>query len=120
MKKNYAVIQLKIDREYWESKVREMPKDFLLRAIDFVKKDIDEETQEKIRKAIKSLGTDDWIAGYHFNWGMSMRNRLRDAGFDDKELPDGKWDDYYHQVVEIAVGVRKFPWEIASESTKKK
>ena len=109
--KEPEIMTIKINREYWESKVKEMPKDFLIKAVEFVKKELSEKTKEEIRKVIETQGIDDWIAGYHFNWGMAMRNALRDAGFSDDELPDKNWDDYYHQVIEIALGMRELPSE---------
>ena len=53
----------------------------------------------------------DWLAEYHFGWGMSIRNLLRSV-IKDNELPpsvwdvnkgDHNWDDYYGAVVEVAV-----------------
>lgn len=57
-----------------------------------------------------------WMAPYHFNFGMGVRNLLRSGslgekqtgidGISDSELPSKNWDDYYVAALEYAAGVR--------------
>ena len=55
----------------------------------------------KIRAAIDK-DPEGWLTEYHFGWGMSIRNLLRDV-YQDCELPTGNWDDYYGAAIEVAV-----------------
>ena len=47
-----------------------------------------------------------WISPYHFGWGMTMRNHLREYVCTDDQLLSGNWDDYYTQCVEYAPDLR--------------
>ena len=64
-----------------------------------------EEDKENIKQAIKENPIH-WIAPYHFNWGMKIRNLLRDKVCLDDQLPSGNWDDYYTYCIEDALGMR--------------
>ena len=41
--------------------------------------------------------------GFHFTWGMAVRNLLRSGGFGEKELEVDNLDDYYVAIIEMAV-----------------
>lgn len=59
---------------------------------------------------IKQAHKDDpktWWAMYHHGWGTNVRNFLRNSVCGDNELPSRNWDDYYIQLVEIALGLRE-------------
>ena len=43
-----------------------------------------------------------WCVPYHFFWGMSVRNLIREVARDD-EFPSGNLDDYYVEAVEAAL-----------------
>jgi hypothetical protein len=51
---------------------------------------------------------DSWYIPHHFGWGMYMRNLLREHGLLDSMLPEGSntWDDYYVELIEIALGFK--------------
>jgi hypothetical protein len=80
-------------------------------AVAEVKKSISESDKVKIREKI-AADPDNWLAEYHFLWGMQIRNALRLAGLTDDRLPpsvwpenrgDRNWDDYYGAIVEVAM-----------------
>lgn len=56
------------------------------------------EVQKAIAKNPKK-----WWVGYHFGWGMGIRNLLRKEGFKDSESKSGNLDDIYIPLVEEAV-----------------
>ena len=92
--------------EYLDKKFNEIPKDFLKEVVEFLEKEFTDEAKEAIRTLHKENG-EDWAIPFHSDWGMGIRNALRQADFVDRMLPDNNWDDYYIQVVEAAVGIRK-------------
>lgn len=63
------------------------------------------EEREIIKKEIDDNGCV-WCSQYHFGWGMSVRNLLREKVCKDDELPIQNWDDYYVTLIEYAVGKR--------------
>ncbi|HEY0006207.1 MAG TPA: hypothetical protein VGB17_15615 [Pyrinomonadaceae bacterium] len=106
-------------------RLAEMPPDVLKRAIAFIRSELPEEVKEDIRRLHAEYG-EDWIGEMsvlelpggkgriprgHFEWGMRVRNALRNHGLSDDLLLNLNWDDYYVQVVEIAVGLRPNPLE---------
>jgi len=95
-------------KEYFDKKLNEIPRDVLEGVVNFLKTELSEEAKAEIRRAY-SEDPEHWITRYHFGWGMGVRNSLRDAGFKDERLPDRNWDDYYFQLIDIAVGVRDMP-----------
>lgn len=68
----------------------------------------------------KALGPDDiylikqdyendpetWWTTHHHGWGTGIRNYLRKHVCLDNVLPTGNWDDYYIQIIELALGLR--------------
>jgi hypothetical protein len=70
--------------------------------------------REELKPVMKELkdrikeNPDGWLMGrkgewpLHLNWGMGVRNLLRDKGFGEKELGIENLDDYYLQIVELA------------------
>jgi hypothetical protein len=60
---------------------------------------------DKLRDLATASKTGDWFAAYHFHGGMWIRNKLRAAGFGEKELGIENLDDYYVGLIEIALGV---------------
>ncbi len=81
------------------------------KAVAIAKKWLSLEIAEEMREIHASDGPH-WIhnqtLGHHW-FGMQFRNVLRDGDLLDGVLPSGNWDDYYVQVLEIAIGVRPRP-----------
>lgn len=95
-------------KEFWRESAleawRRLPEEIQTVTVAFLRARISSEDQEKIRNVANDP---DWFSSYHFHWGMSIRNLLRDVVKDDSlpASPDGyrNWDDYYVPVVEVAV-----------------
>lgn len=45
----------------------------------------------------------DWWVGYHFHWGMAVRNLLRKHGYGEDQLKVTTLDDHYVSIVEEAL-----------------
>jgi len=99
---------IKSGKEYFDKKLAEIPRDMLEGAVNFLKSELSEEVKIQLRE-VYAADPEHWISRYHFGWGMGVRNSLRDAGFKDDRLPGRNWDDYYFQLIEIAIGVRDMP-----------
>lgn len=56
-----------------------------------------------VRERIKEKGAGVWIHPLHFDWGMTMRNFLRDMGFGEKEFGIQNLDNIYVELIEEAV-----------------
>ena len=76
-------------------------------AVEFLRGHITEKIKSLIRTEIE-CDPKNWYVSMHFDWGMSIRNDLRNAGFGEKELGIGNMDDVYVPLVEEAVGQRRF------------
>jgi hypothetical protein len=48
----------------------------------------------------------DWYVGYHFGWGMAVRNLLREKGFGEEYFKIHNLDDIYVALVEEALGLK--------------
>lgn len=57
---------------------------------------------EEIKESIKN-DPKNWITPYHFGWGMSIRNLLRDKGFGEDYFKVDNLDNIYVQLVEEAM-----------------
>lgn len=66
-------------------------------------KTIPEKVQEQLRQSYHELPRDSFIGMIHFNWGMDCRNNLRKNVCLDDQLPSGNWDDYYIELLELAL-----------------
>lgn len=98
-----------MDANYYDQKYAEIPHDYKLGAVQFLRDRLPEVQKQLIRELFQKDGHD-WIhneAFGHFYWGMGCRNQLRNAGFKDEKLPDGNLDDYYVSLVEAACGLRE-------------
>lgn len=77
--------------------------------------------QEKVKAAVKMLQEElkavlpevaeiikknrlGWAVGYHFGWGMTVRNLLRGKEFGEKYFEIENLDDYYIPLIEMAAG----------------
>ena len=58
--------------------------------------------QQQIRDSI-AADPKSWSTPYHFWWGMSIRNVLRDRGFGERDFQIRNLDNIYVQLVEEAV-----------------
>lgn len=75
-------------------------------AVEFLKVELPEYDKALIRRAIESPPDEfGWVAPYHFVWGMSIRNRLRDAGFGEDAFGIQNLDNVYAEIVEAAVAL---------------
>lgn len=99
-----------LDKQYYDNKFNEIPKDVLEKAIKIVQDEYPDEQKKEILGLIADKGLVEWALEFHMFWGMGVRNLLRGKGLKDDLLPDQNWDDYYIQVVEAAVGAR--PYEV--------
>lgn len=50
---------------------------------------------------------DNWCAGYHFGWGMAVRNLLREKGFGEEYFGVHNLDDIYVALVEEALDLKR-------------
>lgn len=92
-------------KQFHDDKYAEIPPDVLERSMVIFDKHLSPADKPKL---ILAYNADPiyWIAPFHFYWGMSVRNLLRQNGLNDDLLPSGNWDDYYTQCVEHWLGVR--------------
>lgn len=72
------------------------------KAIEYLSEYFPEELKVEIRYVMNEYG-EDWIAPYHFGWGMSIRNKLRDSGFGEEFFEINNLDDIYVELIEAAV-----------------
>lgn len=70
------------------------------RAVAFLRLDLKLILPE-IRQKI-DLDPQNWIAPYHFGWGMAVRNLLRTSGLGEKEFGVQNLDNIYVALVEDA------------------
>ena len=83
--------------------------DRVLPAISFLKESIKvgmipQDVVETIM-ATYHLDPDGWWVDYHFFWGMSIRNLLREGGYGEKQLGVENLDDIYVVLLERALGL---------------
>lgn len=98
--------------QYYENKLNEMPKDVVLKAVNFLKEFIPTDEINYIRQEVSTKGLIEWCTELHFGWGMYIRNVLRSkAKLNDDLLPDENWDDYYIQCIEIAADKRPYKFD---------
>jgi hypothetical protein len=81
-----------------------LPDDVRQKAVRILKDGWTEAIKASVRQAMEDYG-DEWYAGAHFGWGMSVRNYLRNKGISDDQLPTKNWDDYYVEIIQEAVRV---------------
>lgn len=63
---------------------------------------------EEVRAAISTSPNDHhWIAGYHFGWGMAVRNLLRQHGFGEDDFRIDNLDNIYVELVEAAMATEQ-------------
>lgn len=59
----------------------------------------------EIKKAY-AADPDGWYVGYHFGWGMAVRNLLREKGFGEEYFKIHNLDDIYVALVVEALGLK--------------
>jgi hypothetical protein len=62
--------------------------------------------KDEIRKAY-AADPKGWYTGYHFGWGMAVRNLLREKGFGEKYFGVHNLDDIYVALVEEALELKR-------------
>jgi hypothetical protein len=96
-----------IDYKYYDDRINELPKETVDALVGFVKRNIEYGTRSDIKNLIRDNGLIKWALPFHHDWGMDARNEFRALGYKDVDLPSKNWDDYYIQIIEIAIGERK-------------
>ena len=92
---------------FCEERFAELSNDIIIKSENAIKNVLRKEDIKEIQKAIEKSPMH-WASQYHFNFGMKIRNLLRDKICLDGDLPSGNWDDYYVYLIECAVGMRTF------------
>ena len=95
-------------KEYYSTKFYEIPFEWFERARVVFEESFSEGWKHEAKLAIEEHGLNNWFIEQHFHQGMWIRNKLRDAGMLDKDLPDGNWDDYYVVLLEWWLGYRMY------------
>lgn len=72
------------------------------KAVALLRAEIWPSDQEQIRVSIVA-NPESWSTPYHFWWGMSIRNVLRDRGFGERDFKIRNLDNIYVALVEDAV-----------------
>jgi hypothetical protein len=92
-------------KNFYDNRFKDMNTDIINKAKFVILGVLSKEDIENISEAYKK-NPYRWASAYHFGWGMSIRNLLRQNVCLDDKLPTGNWDDYYVQCVEYALGLR--------------
>lgn len=71
-------------------------------AVNFLRQEIPEKIKKDIRD-MKKERNPDWPAGIHFNWGMGIRNLLRQNRFGEKDFDIMNLDNIYVALIEEAI-----------------
>lgn len=114
--KNYQENELFTDQEqidYYDLRLAELPEDIVERSVEVLRSNLSEEMKLHVFN-LHRISPLHWVSEFfmHHGWGTAIRNLLRDEVCLDKDLPsEWGWDDYYTQLVEIAVGARKYKSE---------
>lgn len=85
----------------------ELKKEIVDKSIEFLKNKFNQ--YPKLIEQIKedhAKDSDTWWAPFHFTFGMKVRNDLRENVCLDTELPSGNWDDYYIELIEMALNLK--------------
>ena len=90
-------------RQECEQMYKEIPEELKNPALVMLKKELAYVSVE-IRKAYQS-SPNDWYVRHHFNWGMSVRNLLREKGFGEDYFKIHNLDDIYIALVEEALAL---------------
>ena len=94
--------------DYLDDVINSLPEDIVDLAIYHLRRNILTETQLEIDNLFKEHGVVWWTKPeIHNGFGLRVRNMLRDLVCLDDDLPTGNWDDYYSQLVEASIGLRK-------------
>lgn len=96
--------------KYKDEKLAELSEPLVTRAVDCLVHIISNQDKYDLLKLYEEDPNEKWFVGQHFGYGMYIRNQLRSAGITDDLLPDRNWDDYYIQILEIAIGIRTNPF----------
>jgi hypothetical protein len=93
--------------KFHDERLAELPNKFVNNCVTFLKLEIPEYAKDNIKIEYKKDPIY-WCVPYHLNWGMGIRNSLRQAGFTDDLFPTNNLDDYYVRLIEIACGLREY------------
>lgn len=97
--------------DYYNLRLAELPECVVEKAVKVLQENLSSEMKLHIFNLVK-LSPLYWTSKFflHHGWGTNIRNLLRNEVCLDEDLPSlWGWDDYYTQLVEIAVGYRKYP-----------
>lgn len=73
-------------------------------ALEMLRKEL-ASVADQIRAAFVAAPTD-WYIGYHFGWGMAVRNLLRREGFGEDYFKVHNLDDIYVPLIEEALALK--------------
>lgn len=90
---------------FLDKSIRELDGNIVEMGVIHINNLLDDESKQKIKEEHEKDNRT-WWASHHHGWGTSIRNSLRDNVCLDDKLPTKNWDDYYIQIVEIALGLR--------------
>ena len=97
---------MSINIEVTDYEVPPLPPELMRQAINRLREDPNFTIESRELVELYEENRTGWYIPFHFSWGVSVRNWLRESISDDM-LPTGNWDDYYVEVIECAIGVRK-------------
>lgn len=83
----------------------EIPDDIRIPAMLCLRKDLNPVLSE-IKNAYR-MNPKEWWVGYHFGWGMAVRNLLREKGFGEEYFEIHNLDDIYVLLVEEALELKE-------------
>ena len=71
-------------------------------AVSFLRDYVPENVKQQIL-TMREMNDPTWPAAYHMDWGMGIRNALRQRGFGEVEMGVANLDNIYVELVEAAV-----------------
>ena len=93
--------------EFHNERYIQLPRWIKEKSINFLKEYLTESDIFNIQQ-LYDKNKYSWASPFHFSYGMSIRNQLRDNVCLDDKLSDDpeyqNWNDYYVKLLEIAAG----------------
>jgi hypothetical protein len=93
--------------EYYNLRLAELPEWVVEKAVKVLRENLSDESKYRIYEEWKKDNLN-WVGLDHHGWGTAIRKLLRKEVCLDDILPsEWGYDDYYLQLVELAVGIRQ-------------
>lgn len=96
-----------ITEDYMDEVIEGIPVDIAKKAIFHISLGLNRQTVKDLQEEFLEYGTVWWTRHHHRPFGVNVRNMLRDLVCKDEELPTGHWEDYYPQLIEVVIGMRR-------------